>query len=60
MLISTVATLASRAEQQLEHLENQDYPYCIDELALEFDDIAAAARDMLNKRERLCTNCCRK
>jgi hypothetical protein len=43
--------LSSDAESQLEHLRSIGLSECIDELALDYDAIAAAAGDMLQRGE---------
>jgi hypothetical protein len=45
-LMGAVAVLASDPARQLEHLRELGLPEGIDELALEYDAIAAAAKDM--------------
>lgn len=50
-LIEAVAVLASDPGRQLKHLREIGLPEGIDELALEFDAIAAAADDMLRLQE---------
>jgi hypothetical protein len=50
-LKGAVRVLASDATAQLEHLGRLGLSVGIDELALEYDDIAAAADDMLRCRE---------
>jgi len=50
-LMDAVAVLASDPARQLEHLRELGLPEGIDELALEYDAIAAAADDMLRLRE---------
>jgi hypothetical protein len=50
-LKNSLNTLASDAEAQLEHLRKLGLPGGIDELALEYDDIAAAADDMFRLHE---------
>jgi len=50
-LMEAVAVLASDPVEQLEHLRELGLPEGIDELALEYDAIAAAADDMLRLRE---------
>lgn len=50
-LVEAVAVLASDPVRQLEHLRDLGLPEGIDELALEYDAIAAAADDMLRRRE---------
>jgi hypothetical protein len=51
MLKDNLAILAADAGDQLAHLAQMDVPVCIDELALDYDAIAAAAGDMLGKGE---------
>jgi len=51
LLKKAVTVLASDAEAQLDYLRKLGLPEGIDEIALEFDDIAAAADDMLRLRE---------
>jgi hypothetical protein len=48
LLIASLNVLASAPSIQLEHLAQLGLPEGIDELALEYDDIAAAAGTMLN------------
>ena len=50
-LVDAVAVLASDPARQLEHLCELGLPDGIDELALEYDAIAAAAGDMLRLGE---------
>lgn len=50
-LVEAVATLASDPAKQLKHLEQLELPEAVDELALEYDAIAAAADDMLRLGE---------
>lgn len=47
LLKEALNVLRSPADAQLEHLVSLGLPNGIDELALEFDDIAGAAEDML-------------
>jgi len=46
-----LTVLASSATEQLRYLEEQNLPECIDELALDYDAIAATANDMLSRGE---------
>jgi hypothetical protein len=50
-LLDAVALLASDPSKQLQHLRELGLPEGIDELALEYDAIAAAADDMLQLGE---------
>jgi hypothetical protein len=47
LLKDAAAMLASQPDEQLRHLEEIGAPESLDELALQYDDIAAAANDML-------------
>ena len=51
LLDKSLGTLSSTAEAQLEYLRKIELPELIDELALEFDDMAVAAGDMLQRHE---------
>lgn len=51
LLIDAVTLLASDAAVQMAHLDRLGVSPEVDELALEFDDIAAARDDMLEKGE---------
>lgn len=51
LLWDSVELLAKCGEDQLAHLRELGILGLVDELALEFDDIAAAADDMLRRRE---------
>lgn len=51
MLQDALTALASDADAQLRYLKDQGVPGCIDELALDYDDMAAAANDMLQVGE---------
>ena len=61
MLSDALAVLASDADSQLRFLEKEGIPECIDELALDYDGIAAASGDMeekgeIGKEQRNCVN----
>ena len=51
MLKDALTVLASTAEEQLQYLKDQGVPECIDELALDYDAIAAAADRMVGDGE---------
>src|SRR5262245_35634391 len=51
MLEDTLKALASSPEEQSLQLRQQGTPGCVDELALDFDAIAAATDDMLQRGE---------
>jgi|HubBroStandDraft_4_1064222.scaffolds.fasta_scaffold231145_1 hypothetical protein len=51
LLRDELVVLSSDAESQLEHLRSTGFSECIDELALDYDAIAAAAGDMLQRGE---------
>ena len=48
MLKESLTILAADARTQMRYLENLGTPECADELALEYDDTAAAADSMLD------------
>lgn len=51
MLKDNLRILAADADTQLRYLEQQGVPLGIDELALDYDAIAAAADNMLREKE---------
>ena len=51
LLRKALSLLAQPGQEQLDHLRNLGIQGNIDELALEYDDIAAAADDMLQQGE---------
>jgi two-component sensor histidine kinase len=51
MLKNNLRILAADADTQLRYLEQQEVPVGIDELALDYDAIAAAADNMLTEGE---------
>jgi hypothetical protein len=50
-LMDALAILAADAGEQLAFLAKQDVPVGVDEIALDYDAIAVAAKDMLLNRE---------
>lgn len=58
-LRDSLAVLAAAAQEQLAHLERLELPGLVDEIALEYDDVAAAADYMcelgeLTPEQRVC------
>jgi hypothetical protein len=51
ILKESLTILAADAQTQMSYLENLGVPECADELALEYDDTAAAADTMLDRGE---------
>ena len=51
LLRDALRLLASPAQSQLDHLSELGVPGGVDELGLEFDDIASAAEDMVESGE---------